>query len=88
MTRWHRDPSVLWRRSGPRVVALPEGADDGLLLEGVALLIWDRLEQPAATEDLVVELAAVFPDEATSTIRAEVVEFLEQLAGSRLVVRA
>ena len=86
MNRWQREPSVLWRRSGPRVVALPRDADECVLLDGVGVLIWDRIEEPATSEELVQELTAAFPDEVTSTIRIEVGRFLEQLHASHLVM--
>ena len=85
MNRWQREPSVLWRRSGSRVVALPCDADECVLLDGVGTLIWDQLEEPATAEELVQDLAATFPEEPVTTIRTEIGQFLGQLHASRIV---
>ncbi len=76
---------MLWRRSGSCVVALPRGADECVLLDGVGAVIWDRLDAPATSEELVQELATAFPDEPVARIHADTGRFLDQLQASRIV---
>jgi len=82
--RWHRHPRALWRRSSDRVIVLPPGQSDLLLLEGTGAVIWELLADPTDEHDLVALLA-----EATGTDRAiiapEVAAFLSQLAGEHVI---
>lgn len=80
MRRWCREASVLWRRNGDRILLLPSGAEEALLLEGVSAALWEALASPAHTDELVEPLAEVF-DGAPERIEADLVAFLEQLHG-------
>lgn len=52
MSRWMRNSSVLWRRSGSSVVILSEGQADPFLLTGAGALVWDLLAEPIAAPEL------------------------------------
>lgn len=82
--RWHRHPRALWRRSSDRVIVLPPGQSDLLLLEGTGAVIWEVLAAPTDEHELVDLLA-----EATDTDRAivapEVAAFLAQLATEHVI---
>lgn len=87
MTRWARDPRVLWRRSGSRVVLAPPGQEDTLLLEHTGALIWLLLDAPVEQEELVGILTESFDADA-ATIDAEVAAFLAELRGIEAVTAA
>lgn len=82
--RWHRHPRALWRRSSDRVIVLPPGQSDLLLLEGTGAVIWELLGEPTDEHQLVDLLTR-----ATGTDRAvitpEVATFLEQLAAEHVI---
>lgn len=83
---WQRHPRALWRRSFDRVLILPDGRDDLLLLEGVGAAIWQLLERPATTEDLVEPLAAHYGQDP-DVVGHELGAFLAELAATGAVHR-
>jgi hypothetical protein len=60
MIRWRRDPRVLWRRSGPRVLFLAPSSGELGVLEGVGAVVWELLETPMYQADLLQTLADAF----------------------------
>ncbi|MFO7777285.1 MAG: PqqD family protein [Nitriliruptoraceae bacterium] len=82
--RWHRHPRALWRRSSDRVIVLPPGQSDLLLLEGTGTLIWELLEQPTSEHDLVDLLAGATTADR-DVIAPEVAAFLEQLEAEHVI---
>jgi hypothetical protein len=88
MSRWGREPRVLWRRSGPRVVLLAPGAADLVVLDGVGSLIWQLLGQPIEYEELRDDLASHFASDARR-LEDELSAFLRDLeARGALVLEA
>jgi len=79
--RWRRQPGASWRRSLRGVVVLAPGADEPLTITGSGGEVWDLLDRPRTTEDLVSELSRRFPTDP-ATIRADVVELLAALASA------
>ena len=79
--RWRWAKDVLWRRSFDRVVVLPEGAGEPLLLEGSAAAIWLLLEQPAPVGELLEALGQhdAPGGRAPDLAAQEVQSFLRQL---------
>jgi hypothetical protein len=69
VTPWRRDPRLLWRRSGPRVVFLAPGTDDLRMLDGVGALVWELLEVPMEHAELLQVLGERFelPQEELDT---------------------
>ena len=57
MSRWHRTPHVLWRRSLDAVHFLPPGADEPLTLAGTGPELWALLAEPRDADDIVAALA-------------------------------
>jgi hypothetical protein len=84
---WQRDRRVLWRRSGDRVVLMPPGRMDIILLEGTGAVTWHLLDAPMEHDELVRSLAASF-DIAAATVDVDVKDFLNELAGIGAVVRS
>jgi len=83
--RWQRDPRALWRRSSARIIVLPPGQEQPLLLEDTAAVIFDLLADPVST----VELAALFSQAtgvASTVIARDLTGFLDQLAAERVVL--
>jgi hypothetical protein len=66
VTSWRRDPRVLWRRSGDRVVLLPPGSEELVVLEGSAALVWHELERPTDERRLIARLAGRFDEDPTT----------------------
>jgi hypothetical protein len=86
VTRWHRDPRVLSRRSGPTVILACPGREDLLVLEGSAALVWDLLSESVEDEQLVATIAEGFgldPEAVASDVRP----FLTELHGVGAVQR-
>jgi hypothetical protein len=69
VTQWRRDPRLLWRRSGPRVVFLAPDVDALGMLDGVGALIWELLEVPMEHAELLQVLGERFelPQEQLDT---------------------
>lgn len=76
--RWRRRPAVLWRRSLDAVLVLPPGADEPLTLAGTGAALWDLLEEPASTDELVVALADGYGVEL-ATVEVDLVPALAKL---------
>ncbi|MCC5947006.1 MAG: PqqD family protein [Nitriliruptoraceae bacterium] len=76
--RWQRHPHALWRRSSDRVLVLPDGADDALLLDGAAAILWLLLDRPVTFDEIV---ACFAPDAANDThdLHADVRELCREL---------
>lgn len=81
MSSLRRDPTVLWRRSGRRVVLLPTGCAEPIVLDGIGRLVWELLDEPTAREDLVDVLGEHF-DEPRDQVEVDLEPFLEELTGS------
>jgi hypothetical protein len=82
-----RNPRILWRRSGDRVVLRHRTGTDTHVLEGTGALVWLHLEQPTSVSDLVDGFTREF-----AAREAEVAEdlgsFVEQLVGRDILVTA
>lgn len=78
MTVWEREIRTLWRRSGTRIVLLPPGSSDPVLVEGVGGRAWELLEEPWDEQRLVSELAGGY-GVAPATVRAGLLPFLTRL---------
>ena len=76
--RWRRGPAVLWRRSLDAVLVLPPAADEPLTLAGTGAALWDLLEAPASTDELVVALADRYGVEP-ATVEVDLVPALAEL---------
>lgn len=76
--RWSRHPAALWRRSAGRVVLLPPGDDEPVVLSATGAAIWEVLDRPRTTEQLTTDLAEVFQADP-ARIRADVEPFLDEL---------
>ena len=86
---WRRSADVNEVDSGDRVVVVDLSSDDPRpqVLEGVAAVIWRLLEEPCTEETLVSELLEIYPDAEADQVRADVDQFLEQLAAADLAHR-
>jgi hypothetical protein len=85
MTRiWSREPRTLWRRSGDRVLVLPPGTDELLLLTGTGRVTWELLEQALPEAALVTALAQVYGTEE-ATIARDLDPFLQSMAAAGAV---
>ena len=82
--RWHRHPRALWRRSSDRVIVLPPGQSDLLLLEGTGAVIWELLEDPTDEHELV-ELLTRATGTDRDIIAPEVAAFLAQLEAEQVI---
>ena len=78
MTTYRHAPGVLWRRSGDRVVVDRPDDDEALVLAGPASEAWTLLAQPWTEPGLTAALAVLY-GERPETVRADVIEMLEQL---------
>jgi dTDP-4-amino-4,6-dideoxygalactose transaminase len=58
--RWERDERTLYRTAPDRVVLLAPGGDDPIVLHGTGVALWQALDCPQNTGDLVARLAAEF----------------------------
>jgi hypothetical protein len=85
VTRWHRAPNVVWRRSYCKVVLLPAGADEMLVLAGSGALTWELLAEPLDETELVA-LFAEASDTPAEVVAGTLRPFLEALeqAGAAL----
>ena len=86
-TTWRRDPRVLWRRTGHRVVLVAPGREDQIMLDGTGSVTWQLLEEPTAQQELSVLLAEAF-DVDLATVDAEVGPFLQELEALEVVLRS
>jgi hypothetical protein len=77
--RWVRDPAVLWRRSSDRIVVLPPGRTEPLLLEGTGAAAFELLDVPASVEELAATFAEVTGSDR-AVIAGDLWPFLEELA--------
>ena len=84
--RWRRCPAALWRRSYDRVLVLPPGHDDILVLEGTGAAIWFLLEDPATLTELVEPLSELL-DVTGHAVADQVQDFLVQLEAAGAVER-
>ena len=84
--RWARHPLALWRRSGDRIVVLCPDQDEPLLLTGTGQALWEVLEEPTTTEELVTIMAAVTAS-SRDGIAGPVHDLLVELASEQAVQR-
>jgi hypothetical protein len=77
--RWVRDPAVLWRRSSDRIVVLPPGRTEPLLLEGTGAAAFELLDVPASVEELAATFAEVTGSDR-AVIAGDLGPFLQELA--------
>jgi hypothetical protein len=77
--RWVRRPDVLWRWVLDGVALLPPSADDPFVITGAGAALWELLEEPCSTDELVAELAALYQTDAP-TVSAAVRPLLAELA--------
>jgi hypothetical protein len=73
---WSRRRDVLWRRLDAGLLVLPLDADEPMLLDGVAPVIWDLLDEPVTIDDAVSVLAEVYSVDA-AIVEHDLREFLE-----------
>jgi hypothetical protein len=85
VTTWRRDPRVLWRRSGDRVLVLAAETEEFVVLEGTAALVWRELDRPIAEQHLIDAISGRFAEDPT-TIGADVRPFLDRLQDQGLLV--
>jgi hypothetical protein len=72
VTRWHRAPSVVWRRSDGKVILLAEESDELLVLAGTGAAAWEWLAHPLEETELVTlfaEACNVPSDTIASSLR-------------------
>lgn len=55
--RWRRRAGLLWRRAGDRVVVLAPGAEQPVVLAGLAAVVWHATVEPVDADGLAAELA-------------------------------
>jgi hypothetical protein len=55
-TVWERDPHVLWRRIGTRVVLKAPTANELVTLDESGLELWTELEQPVTLQEVADRL--------------------------------
>jgi dTDP-4-amino-4,6-dideoxygalactose transaminase len=79
--RWERDERILFRSGPDRVVLLPPGGDDPIVLHGTGVALWQALDRPRNTEDLAACLAAEFHSDPAS-IRSDIEPVLARLASA------
>lgn len=84
--RWQRRSDVLWRRSDERVLLLPTGEDDALLLDGSGCAVWQALAEPRSIAELV-DLLAHLHGVAPAAIADDVSTAITALAAHGLVCR-
>ena len=82
-----RQPEALWRRAYPnRVLVLPPGAEEPVLLEGTAASIWELLEEPCSADELGRALSDVYgADEAL--VAADLAPAVDDLTARRVLER-
>jgi hypothetical protein len=75
-----RSPSAGWRRLPDRVLVLP--ADGPVLtLSGTAVAVWDALDRPRMTDDVVDELVETY-GAARTTVRTDVHGLVDTLVAA------
>lgn len=84
MHRWARADQVLWRHSLGELVALGDG--EPVRLNATCAALWERLAEPATTDELTADLAHRFGVDPEA-IDAEVSAVLRHLADLGLVTR-
>lgn len=84
MSRYVRDPAVLWRRSGDRVLLMPTASLDVCVLDGPGLALWEALAEPAALRDVAVRLGARY-DVPPERVVADLEPVLDDLERRQLV---
>jgi len=77
-SRWSRNPEVLWRRCGEKIVMLVPGSADPIVLEGSGERAWELLADPIDSEDLAVGLAELY-DTDVRTVEQDLESFLGEL---------
>ena len=76
--RWVRGDDVLWREALDRVVILPPGSDEPLILTEPGGAVWDLLAEPRALEDVVATLAERY-GETRERVAADLAPLLDEL---------
>ena len=80
MSRYVREPGVLWRRSGDRLLLMPSRSSDVCVLEATGLALWDALAEPAALSEVAARLGALYavPPEQVAADLEPVLDDLER----------
>jgi hypothetical protein len=82
-----RNPQILWRRSGDRVLLRDRRGTDTHVLDGTGALVWLHLEEPTSLSDLVDGLARAFAVRGTE-VADDLASFVEQLVGCDILLAA
>jgi hypothetical protein len=86
---YRRAPGVLSEVIDGSTMLIDETSAELLTLNGVGATVWQSLTEQGATLDQSVDAVIVeFPDAPEEAVSADVLSFLEQLAGAGLVVVA
>ena len=81
--RFRQSPSTPWRRVGGDVILAPPGRDDFDVLSGTGADVWELLDQPSTTLELVHVLAGLYEvpaDEIASDVERLIETLLESKA--------
>ena len=84
-TVWRRADDVLSRRTSRSVVVLTADANEPVVLEGAAVVVWNALEQPATDAQLVTAIATRLAL-AGDDVRSDVAAARELLCRHRVLV--
>ncbi len=84
---WRHADNTLTRRTPRSLVVLGAAADEPLVLDGVALAIWDQFAAPATDARVAEQLAPQFATDGTE-IRDVVVSTREALVHVGAIVEA
>ena len=84
--RWQRRFDALTRTSLDSLLILASGSDEPFALAGSGVIIWDLLEDPISSNELVERLATQFGVEQ-SVVRSDVEALLELLACRKAIER-
>jgi hypothetical protein len=79
--RWRRQPGATWRQTLRGVVVLAPGAEEPVTIAGSGGAVWELLDRPRTTEDLVSELSQRYSTDP-ETVRRDLDGLLAQLAGA------
>ena len=80
-----RNAGVLWRRTLTGVLLFAEGDDDMTRLSSPGDIVWQLIEEPRPVEEVVEDLGIIYETNDLDTIRRDVHDLLEALAGSDIV---
>lgn len=86
MTRYVREPGVLWRRSGDQVLLMPAASLDVCVLGETGLALWEALAEPVGLREVSVRLSARYEVPA-ERVAADLEPVLEDLDRRQLVRR-